>query len=63
MSHLANEFDVRSELHGQLSLAAVNQILCCSLGYERLQKSKASLKDCIENVNIGFWAVYILTLF
>ena len=26
MSHLANEFDVRSELHGQVSLAAVNQI-------------------------------------
>ena len=26
MSHLANEFDVPSELHGQVSLAAVNQI-------------------------------------
>ena len=30
VSHLANEFDVRSELHGQVSLAAVNQILCDS---------------------------------
>ena len=30
VSHLANEFDVRSELHGQVSLAAVNQILCHS---------------------------------
>ena len=30
VSHLANEFDVRSELHGQVSLAAVNQMLCCS---------------------------------
>ena len=30
VSHLANEFDVRSELHGQVSLAAVNQILCRS---------------------------------
>ena len=30
VSHLANEFDVRSELHGQVSLTAVNQILCRS---------------------------------
>ena len=29
-SHLANEFDVQSELHPQVSLAAVNQILCRS---------------------------------
>ena len=28
--NMANEFDVRSELHGQVSLAAVNQILCNS---------------------------------
>ena len=27
VSHLANEFDVRLELHGQVSLSAVNQIL------------------------------------
>ena len=26
VSHLANEFDVRSELHGQVNLAAVNKI-------------------------------------
>ena len=26
VSHLANEFDVRSELHGQVCLAAVNPI-------------------------------------
>ena len=30
VSHLANEFDVRSKLHEQVSLAAVNQILCSS---------------------------------
>ena len=30
VSHLANAFDVQSELHGNVSLAAVNQILCCS---------------------------------
>ena len=52
VSHLANEFDVQSELHGQVSLAAVNQILCHLWGYEWLQKSKDSLKACFENVNI-----------
>ena len=30
VSHLANEFDVRSELHGHVSFAAVNPILCRS---------------------------------
>ena len=52
VSHLANEFDVRSELHGQMSLVAVNQIVCRSWRYERLQNSKDSLKACFENVNI-----------
>ena len=52
VSHLAIEFDVRSELHGKVSLAVVKQILCRSLDYERLQKSKDLLKDCFENVNI-----------
>ena len=51
VSNLANEFDVQSELHGQVSLAAVNQILCHSWGYERLQNYKDSLKACFENVN------------
>ena len=35
VSLLVNEFDVRSVLHGQVSLAAVDQILCNSRGYER----------------------------
>ena len=30
VSHLANEFDVLSKLYRQVSLAAVNQILCHS---------------------------------
>ena len=30
VSHLANEFDVRSESPAQVSLAAVNQIVCRS---------------------------------
>ena len=53
MSLLANEFDVRSILHGQVSLAAVNQ--SCVI-HEAMnvckKKSKDSLKDCFENVNI-----------
>ena len=44
MSHLANKFDVRSELYGKVSLAAVNQILCLPRGYEPIQNSKDSLK-------------------
>ena len=55
VSHLANESDVRSKLHGQVSLATVNQILCGSLGYEWSQNSKVSLKACFENVNIIRW--------
>ena len=37
VSLLAIEFDARSVLHGQVSLAAVNQMLYNSWGYERLQ--------------------------
>ena len=48
VSHLAYEFDVQSKLHRKVSLAAVHQILCRSWGYERLQKSKGSLKACFE---------------
>ena len=58
VSLLANEFHVRIVLHGQVSLAAVNQVLCNSWGHERLWKSKELLKDCFENVNICL--VYVL---
>ena len=38
VSFLANEFDVRSKMHGQVSLAAVNQIYVIHEAiYERLQ--------------------------
>ena len=48
-----NEFDVQSVLHRQVSLAAVNLLFVIhDRGFERLQKSKDSLKDCFENVNI-----------
>ena len=50
---LANEFDVRSVLHGQVSLAAVNQIDDFHEAiYERLQKSKDVLQACFEDINI-----------
>ena len=45
VSLLANEFDVRSVLHGQVSLAAVNKI-CVNHEAMKLQKSNDSLKDC-----------------
>ena len=47
VSLLANEFDVRSVLHGQVSLAAVNQIY---IFHEAMNGCK--LKACFENVNI-----------
>ena len=40
-----------NELHGPVSLAALNQI-CFPWGCERVQKSIDSLKACFENVNI-----------
>ena len=49
---LVKEFRCSKRIAQAMSLAAVNQILCNSLGYEQLQKSKDSLKDCFENVNI-----------
>ena len=49
MSLLANEFNVRCVLQGQVSLVA-----CNSGSYERLQKSRDSLKACFQNVIISF---------
>ena len=46
MSLLGNEFNFHSLLHGQVSLAAVNQI---DVIHEAI--SKDSLKACFENVN------------
>ena len=42
VSLLANGFDIRSALHGQVSLAAVNDLLCDLCVYERWQKYKDS---------------------
>ena len=47
-----NELDVGSVLHGQVSLAAVNQICVIHEAMNGCKKSKDSLKDCFENVNI-----------
>ena len=53
VSRLVNEFDVRSVLHGHVSLAAVNKIY---LIHEDMDGSKNldSLKAFLENVNILF---------
>ena len=53
--HPANEFDVRSKLHGRVRLVAANQMLCRSCGYELLQNSKDPLKVCFKSVNIEWW--------
>ena len=53
MPLLTNEFDVRSVLHGQVSLAAVNQTCVLHEAMNRCKKkSKDSLKDFFKNVNI-----------
>ena len=52
MSLLANEFDVRSLLHVQVSLEIVNQIYVFHEAMKGCKKSKDSLKACFENVNI-----------
>ena len=56
LSRLANDFIVRSELHGQVSLAFVNQICVVHEAMNGCKKkSKDSLKACFENVNISFF--------
>ena len=54
VSLLANEFDVRSVLHGQVSYAAAIQICVGHEAMNGCKLSKDSLKDCLENVNIRF---------
>ena len=53
VSLLANKFEVRWVLHGQVSLAAVNQICVIHEAMNGCKKkSKDSLKACFKNVNI-----------
>ena len=59
MSFLANEFDARSVLHGQVSLAAVNQIDVIHEAMNCCKKSK-DLKKCFETVNIDCLLLFIL---
>ena len=49
-----NEFDIHIILHGQVSLAAVNQIYVFHEAIKRLQKSKDLFNTCFENVNIQY---------
>ena len=59
VSLLANEFDVRSVLHGQVSLAAANQVCVIHEARNGCKKYKDLLKDCFENVNIKTCSVGI----
>ena len=53
VSLLVNEFNVRSVLHGQVSLAAVNQIFVFHEAMNSCKNLKDSLKTYFfENVNI-----------
>ena len=49
---LDHEFDGRSILHRQVSLAAVNQICVIHEAVNSCKKSKDLFKACFENVNI-----------
>ena len=51
VSLLANEFDVRSVLHGQVSSAAINQMYVLHEAMNSCKKFK--IHDCFENVNIA----------
>ena len=53
VSLLVNEFDVRSVLHGQVSLADVNQICEVHEAMNGCKTTKDLLKDSFENVNIS----------
>ena len=52
VSLLANKFDVRSVLHGQASLAAINQMCVIHEAMNGCKKSKDSFKATFENENI-----------
>ena len=52
VSLLANEFDIRIVLHGQVSLAAVNKMYLIHEAMNGCKKSKDLSMDCFENVNI-----------
>ena len=58
VSLLAIELNVRSVLHGQVSLAAVDHICVIHEVMNGCKKSKGSLKDCFENVNILKWLIW-----
>ena len=56
VSLLAIEFDVRSVLHGQVSMAAVNQIFViheAMNGYKNLQIHKGLLRKCNRYLNMN----------
>ena len=61
VSLLANIFDVRSVLQGQVSLTAVNQIYVIHEAMHGCKNLKDSLKACFENENIK-WCISVLKI-
>ena len=59
---VANEFDVRNVLHGQVSLAVVKQIYVIHEAMN-LQKTKDSLKACFGNVNIIYNSILVTLVY
>ena len=60
MSNLANEFDVRSILHGQVSLAAVNQIYVVQEAMNGCKTLKIHLRLALKMfslLTLSFWGV------
>ena len=62
MSLLANEFDVPRVLHGQVSLAAVNQIYVFHEAMHGCKKSKDSIIACFENVDIAHLLEFLVPI-
>ena len=59
VSLLASGFDVRSELHGQLNLAADNQMCVIHEVINGYRKTKDLFKDCFESVNIQKYPIQL----
>ena len=60
VSLLANEFDARSVMHGQVSLAAVNHIYVIHGVTNGCKNLKESIKACFETINIDTYTIIII---
>ena len=58
VSLLANEFDARSVMHGQVSLAAVNHIYVIHGVTNGCKNLKESLNSCFETINTDTYTIF-----